>query len=79
MSETLTRRRRRRKRMLVSRRITQDLIESGSLVDVRGDIGFVDHKTCIYVLQACKLFKPLIDWPCVVERCWRLKIKLCVI
>ena len=65
--------------MFVSRRIAQDLIESGALVEVRVDLGFVDHKTCINVLQACKLFKPLIDWPCVVERRWKLKIKLFVI
>ena len=51
MGEALTHRRRRLKKMLVSRRITQELIESGSLVEVRGDLGFVNHKTCINVLQ----------------------------
>ena len=37
--------------MLVSRRITQELIESGSLLAVRGELGFVSRKTCINILQ----------------------------
>ena len=36
--EALTHRRRRRKKMLVSRRITQELIESKGLVETRGDL-----------------------------------------
>ena len=51
VGEALTHRRRKRKQMLVSRRITQELIESGSLVEVRGELGFVARKTCINVLQ----------------------------
>jgi hypothetical protein len=51
VSEALTRRRRRRKQMLVSRRITQELIETGSLVEVRGELGFVTRRTCISILQ----------------------------
>lgn len=51
VSELLTHRRRRLKRMLVSRRITQELIEKGSLLAVRGELGFVSRKTCINILQ----------------------------
>ena len=51
VAEALTHRRRRRKQMLVSRRITQELIEAGSLVEVRGELGFVTRKTCISILQ----------------------------
>ena len=51
VAEALTHRRRRRKQMLVSRRITQELIESGSLLAVRGELGFVSRKTCINILQ----------------------------
>ena len=51
VGEALTHRRRKRKQMLVSRRITQELIESGSLLEVRGELGFVGRKTCINVLQ----------------------------
>ena len=51
VAEALTHRRRRRKQMLVSRRITQELIESGSLLEVRGELGFVSRKTCINILQ----------------------------
>ena len=51
VAEALTRRRRRRKQMLVSRRITQELIEAGSLVEVRGELGFVTRKTCISILK----------------------------
>lgn len=51
VEEALTRRRRRRKQMLVSRRITQELIETGSLVEVRGELGFVSRRTCINILQ----------------------------
>ena len=51
VTEALTHRRRRLKQMLVSRRITQELIESGSLLAVRGELGFVSRKTCINILQ----------------------------
>jgi hypothetical protein len=51
VAEALTHRRRRRKQMLVSRRITQELIEAGSLLEVRGELGFVSRKTCINILQ----------------------------
>ena len=51
VGEALTHRRRKRKQMLVSRRVTQELIESGSLVEVRGELGFIGRKTCINVLQ----------------------------
>jgi hypothetical protein len=51
VAEALTHRRRRRKQMLVSRRITQELIETGSLLEVRGELGFVSRKTCINILQ----------------------------
>lgn len=51
VAEALTHRRRRRKQMLVSRRITQELIETGSLLAVRGELGFVSRKTCINILQ----------------------------
>lgn len=51
VSEVLTHKRRRRKQRLVSRRITQELIESGSLVEMRGNLGFVKRKTCINILQ----------------------------
>ncbi len=49
--EALTHRRRRRKRILVSRRITQELIESGGLVETRGDLAFVNKSTTISILQ----------------------------
>ncbi len=51
VAEALTHRRRRRKQMLVSRRITQELIEADSMLEVRGELGFVGRKTCINVLQ----------------------------
>ena len=51
VAEALTHRRRRRKQMLVSRRITQELIEAGSLLQVRGELGFVSRKTCRSILQ----------------------------
>ena len=49
--EALTHRRRKRKRMLVSRRITQELIESGGLVETRGELAFVNRPTTIKILQ----------------------------
>jgi len=49
--EALTHRRRRIKQTLVSRRITQELIESGSLVLVQGELGFVTKRTSISILQ----------------------------
>lgn len=51
VGEALTRRRRRRKQMLVSRRITQELIESNSFVEVIGELGFVSKRACISILQ----------------------------
>ena len=51
VAEALTHRRRRLKQMLVSRRITQELIEKDSLLAVRGELGFVSRKTCINILQ----------------------------
>ncbi len=49
--EVLTHRKRRRKRMLVSRRITQELIESKGLVETRGELAFVNKSTTIKILQ----------------------------
>ncbi len=49
--EALTHRRRRRKQMLVSRRITQEFIESSHPVEVRGELAFVDRSTTINILQ----------------------------
>ena len=49
--EALTHRRRRRKKMLVSRRITQELIESKGLVETRGELAFVNKSTTIKILQ----------------------------
>tara|TARA_B100000959_G_C14953909_1_gene612917 strand:- start:211 stop:1251 length:1041 start_codon:yes stop_codon:yes gene_type:complete len=49
--EALTHRRRRRKQMLVSRRITQEFIESDSTIEIRGELAFVDKKTTISILQ----------------------------
>lgn len=51
VAEALTHRRRKRKQMLVSRRITQELIEAGSLLEVRGELGFVSRKICRNILQ----------------------------
>jgi hypothetical protein len=49
--EALTHRRRRRQQRLVSRRITQELIEAGGLVEVRGELAFVNRRTSIGILQ----------------------------
>ena len=49
--EALTHRRRRRKRLLVKRRITQELIESGGIVRQIGNLAFVDMKTSRKILQ----------------------------
>ena len=49
--EALTHRRRRRKRMLVSRRITQELIESGGIIETRGELAFVNKSSTIKILQ----------------------------
>ena len=51
LGELITRKRRKRKQLLVSRRITQELIEAGSLVKVSGELGFVTQRTCISILQ----------------------------
>ena len=51
LSEIITKKRRKRKQLLVSRRITQELIEAGSLVEVRGELGFVSQRTCTSILQ----------------------------
>ena len=49
--ELLTHRRRRRKRMLVSRRITQELLDQGGMVAMRDGLAFVDRRTTIKILQ----------------------------
>ena len=49
--EALTHRKRRRKRLLVKRRITQELIEAGGLVEHIGDLAFVNRRTTIKILQ----------------------------
>ena len=49
--ELLTHRKRKRKRMLVSRRITQELLETNGIVKVSGDYVFVNRKTSIKILQ----------------------------
>ena len=49
--EALTHRKRRRKRLLVKRRITQELIEPGAMVKQIGNLVFVDRKTTIKILQ----------------------------
>ena len=49
--ESLTHRKRKRKQLLVSRRITQELIEGEGLVDAIGHLLFVDRKTSINILQ----------------------------
>ena len=51
LGELITRKRRKRKQLLVSRRITQELIDAGSLVKVSGELGFVTQRTCISILQ----------------------------
>ena len=48
--ELLTHRKRNRKRMLVSRRITQELLETNGIVKVSGDYVFVNRKTSIKIL-----------------------------
>ena len=48
--ESLTHRKRKRKQLLVSRRITQELIEGDGLVDAIGHLLFVDRKTSINIL-----------------------------
>ena len=49
--ELLTHRRRRRKRMLVSRRITQELLDHGGMVEMKDGLAFVNKKTTIKILQ----------------------------
>ena len=49
--EMLTHRKRKRKQMLVSRRITQELIEANGIVHTSGELLFVDRRTSIKVLQ----------------------------
>ena len=49
--ESLTKRKRKRKQLLVSRRITQELIDGDGLVDAIGNLLFVDRKTSINILQ----------------------------
>ena len=49
--EMFTRRKRKRKQMLVSRRITQELIEASGIVHTSGDLLFIDKRTSIKVLQ----------------------------
>ena len=49
--EMFTHRKRKRKQMLVSRRITQELIEANGIVHASGELLFVDRRTSIKVLQ----------------------------
>ena len=49
--EMLTHRKRKRKQMLVSRRITQELIEANGIVHASGELLFIDKRTSIKVLQ----------------------------
>ena len=49
--ELLTHRKRKRKRMLVSRRITQELLETKGIVKVSGNYIFVNRQTSIKILQ----------------------------
>ena len=49
--ESLTQRKRKRKQLLVSRRITQELIDGDGLVEAVGNLLFVDRKTSINILQ----------------------------
>ena len=49
--ELLTHRKKKRKRMLVSRRITQELIDTKGIIKTSGDLVFVNRKTSIKILQ----------------------------
>lgn len=49
--ELLTQRRLKRKRMLVSRRITQELLEKESVIAIKNGLAFVDKRTTIKILQ----------------------------
>jgi len=40
-----------RRQLLVSRRITQEFIEAGSTLEIRGDLAFVSRKTTLGILQ----------------------------
>ncbi len=40
-----------RKQLLVSRRITQEFIEAGGTLEIRGDLAFVSRKTTVGILQ----------------------------
>ena len=49
--ELLTQRRRKRKRMLVSRRITQELLDNEGMVAMKNGLAFVNRRTTIKILQ----------------------------
>ena len=49
--DALLQRKRKRKRMLVSRRITQEFIENSIVPEVRGELAFVQRKTTVNILQ----------------------------
>ena len=49
--DALFQRRKRRKRMLVSRRITQEFIEAVPPPEIKGELAFVQRKTTINILQ----------------------------
>ena len=53
--ELLTHRKRKRKQMLVSRRITQEFIETNGIVKTVGQLVFVDRPTTIKILQTNSL------------------------
>ena len=49
--ELLTKRRHKRKKMLVSRRITQELLDHGGMVAMKDGLAFVNKRTTISILQ----------------------------
>ena len=49
--ELLTKRRHKRKKMLVSRRITQELLDHGGVVAMKDGLAFVNKRTTIRILQ----------------------------
>jgi hypothetical protein len=49
--ERLFKLKQKRKQLLVSRRITQEFIEAGGTLEIRGDLAFVSRKTTVGILQ----------------------------
>lgn len=49
--ERLFNKKQKRKQLLVSRRITQEFIEAGGTLEIRGDLAFVSRKTTVGILQ----------------------------